>query len=233
MLVSLSEDEADPATGEPSVRAWRILDGEVTEVPLDVTAAHRGGPGARRGPARDRRSGRRSGSRRRSWRRSSIRRPSCGPRSSAGPSRSGVVLLSRSLVAMSGGETDIRGLDPRRAAGVPGGGRRSRPRPAGGSAARCRSSSRWSSPASTSSRRRSCSSCWVVRRHATRLHDDDPVEPPLGEGRVVGDRDDRPARRPASPPRSARRARRPRGPDRSSVRRGRGPPDPSPGRRPG
>ncbi len=34
MLVSLSEDEADATTGEPSVRAWRILDGEVTEVPL-------------------------------------------------------------------------------------------------------------------------------------------------------------------------------------------------------
>lgn len=34
MLVSLSEDEADPATGQPSVRAWRILEGEVTEVPL-------------------------------------------------------------------------------------------------------------------------------------------------------------------------------------------------------
>ena len=34
VLVSLSEDEADPATGDPSVRAWRILDGEVTEVPL-------------------------------------------------------------------------------------------------------------------------------------------------------------------------------------------------------
>ena len=34
VLVSLSEDEADPATGEPSVRAWLILDGEVTEVPL-------------------------------------------------------------------------------------------------------------------------------------------------------------------------------------------------------
>ena len=34
VLVSLSEDEADAATGEPSVRAWRILDGEVIEVPL-------------------------------------------------------------------------------------------------------------------------------------------------------------------------------------------------------
>ena len=34
VLVSLSEDEADPGTGAPSLRAWRILDGEVTEVPL-------------------------------------------------------------------------------------------------------------------------------------------------------------------------------------------------------
>jgi hypothetical protein len=34
VLVSLSEDEADVATGAPSLRAWRILDGEVTEVPL-------------------------------------------------------------------------------------------------------------------------------------------------------------------------------------------------------
>jgi proteasome lid subunit RPN8/RPN11 len=34
VLVSLSETEADPATGDPSVRAWRILDGEVAEVPL-------------------------------------------------------------------------------------------------------------------------------------------------------------------------------------------------------
>ena len=34
VLVSLSEDQADPTTGQPSVRAWRILEGEVTEVPL-------------------------------------------------------------------------------------------------------------------------------------------------------------------------------------------------------
>ena len=34
LLVSLSDDEADPATGRPSVRAWRILDGEVSEVSL-------------------------------------------------------------------------------------------------------------------------------------------------------------------------------------------------------
>ena len=35
VLVSLSPDEADPATGAPDVRAWRILDGEVHEVSLD------------------------------------------------------------------------------------------------------------------------------------------------------------------------------------------------------
>jgi proteasome lid subunit RPN8/RPN11 len=34
VLVSLSESEADPATGEPSVRAWRITDGASTEVTL-------------------------------------------------------------------------------------------------------------------------------------------------------------------------------------------------------
>ena len=34
VLVSLSDDEADAATGEPGVRAWRILDGEVAEVVL-------------------------------------------------------------------------------------------------------------------------------------------------------------------------------------------------------
>ncbi len=34
VLVSLSQDEADPATDERSLRAWRILDGEVTEVAL-------------------------------------------------------------------------------------------------------------------------------------------------------------------------------------------------------
>ena len=120
VLVSLSEDEADPATGEPSVRAWRIVDGEVTEVAADVTRAHRSGRGARGRAARDRRSGRPSGWRRRSSRRSSIRRPSFGPRSSGGSVAVGVVLLSRSLVAMSGGDTDVRGLGPRRSARVPG-----------------------------------------------------------------------------------------------------------------
>jgi proteasome lid subunit RPN8/RPN11 len=34
VLVSLSEDEADPATGDPSVRAWRIVEGAVFEVAL-------------------------------------------------------------------------------------------------------------------------------------------------------------------------------------------------------
>jgi len=34
LLVSLSDVEADPMTGAPSLRAWRILEGEVTEVPL-------------------------------------------------------------------------------------------------------------------------------------------------------------------------------------------------------
>ena len=34
VLVSLSEDAADPTTGAPGVRAWRILNGEVHEVAL-------------------------------------------------------------------------------------------------------------------------------------------------------------------------------------------------------
>jgi proteasome lid subunit RPN8/RPN11 len=36
VLVSLSADEADRATGTPSVRAWRIVDGHVHEVAIDV-----------------------------------------------------------------------------------------------------------------------------------------------------------------------------------------------------
>ncbi len=36
LLVSLSPSEADPATGAESVRAWRIVDGQVFEVALDV-----------------------------------------------------------------------------------------------------------------------------------------------------------------------------------------------------
>jgi [CysO sulfur-carrier protein]-S-L-cysteine hydrolase len=38
ILVSLAEDEADPTSGSPSVRAWRILGGAVFEVELRVTA---------------------------------------------------------------------------------------------------------------------------------------------------------------------------------------------------
>jgi proteasome lid subunit RPN8/RPN11 len=34
VLVSLSDDETDPATGEPGIRAWRILAGEIHEVRL-------------------------------------------------------------------------------------------------------------------------------------------------------------------------------------------------------
>jgi [CysO sulfur-carrier protein]-S-L-cysteine hydrolase len=36
LLVSLADDEADPGTGTPSVRAWRIVDGTIHEVALDV-----------------------------------------------------------------------------------------------------------------------------------------------------------------------------------------------------
>jgi len=36
LLVSLDEAEADPATGAPSVRAWRIVDGQVFEVGLEI-----------------------------------------------------------------------------------------------------------------------------------------------------------------------------------------------------
>ena len=32
VLVSLSEDQADPRTGEPSVRAWRIVGSAIHEV---------------------------------------------------------------------------------------------------------------------------------------------------------------------------------------------------------
>ncbi|HEV8488213.1 MAG TPA: M67 family metallopeptidase [Candidatus Limnocylindrales bacterium] len=37
VVVSLSESGADPAAATPSVRAWRIVDGEVFEVELQVT----------------------------------------------------------------------------------------------------------------------------------------------------------------------------------------------------
>jgi proteasome lid subunit RPN8/RPN11 len=36
LLVSLAEDQADPVTGVPSLRAWRIIDGVVHEVALEV-----------------------------------------------------------------------------------------------------------------------------------------------------------------------------------------------------
>ena len=36
VLVSLADDEADPTSGTPSVRAWRILDGQVHEVEVAV-----------------------------------------------------------------------------------------------------------------------------------------------------------------------------------------------------
>ena len=34
LLVTLADDQADPVTGQPGLRAWRIVGGEVTEVPL-------------------------------------------------------------------------------------------------------------------------------------------------------------------------------------------------------
>jgi [CysO sulfur-carrier protein]-S-L-cysteine hydrolase len=34
VLVSLADTEVDPATGEPGIRAWRILDGDVSEVAI-------------------------------------------------------------------------------------------------------------------------------------------------------------------------------------------------------
>jgi Predicted metal-dependent protease of the PAD1/JAB1 superfamily len=36
VLVSLSPSEADPATGAESVRAWRIVDGQVHEIALEI-----------------------------------------------------------------------------------------------------------------------------------------------------------------------------------------------------
>lgn len=39
VLVSLAPDEADPATGAESVRAWRIVDGTVFEVRLEIPSA--------------------------------------------------------------------------------------------------------------------------------------------------------------------------------------------------
>jgi proteasome lid subunit RPN8/RPN11 len=37
LLVSLDDDLADPATGAPSLRAWRIVDGAIHEVALETT----------------------------------------------------------------------------------------------------------------------------------------------------------------------------------------------------
>jgi len=36
VLVSLAEDQADPVTGAECVRAWRIVDGQVFELALEV-----------------------------------------------------------------------------------------------------------------------------------------------------------------------------------------------------
>jgi proteasome lid subunit RPN8/RPN11 len=36
IVVSLADEVADPGTGEPSLRAWRIVDGAVTEVALEL-----------------------------------------------------------------------------------------------------------------------------------------------------------------------------------------------------
>ena len=38
LLVSLAPDQADPSTGEPGVRAWRIVGGVSHEVALDAVA---------------------------------------------------------------------------------------------------------------------------------------------------------------------------------------------------
>jgi proteasome lid subunit RPN8/RPN11 len=37
LLISLAADEADPTSGSPSLRAWRIVDGTVFEVEVRVT----------------------------------------------------------------------------------------------------------------------------------------------------------------------------------------------------
>jgi len=34
LLVSLADDQADVTTGQPGIRAWRIVDGAIDEVPL-------------------------------------------------------------------------------------------------------------------------------------------------------------------------------------------------------
>lgn len=37
LVVSLDRDPAKPSSGPPSLRAWRIIDGTTTEVPLEIT----------------------------------------------------------------------------------------------------------------------------------------------------------------------------------------------------
>ncbi|MEO8570587.1 MAG: M67 family metallopeptidase [Chloroflexota bacterium] len=44
LLVSLSDEETDPLTGDPSVRAWRILDGSTHEVSLLPSSGSVGEP---------------------------------------------------------------------------------------------------------------------------------------------------------------------------------------------
>lgn len=38
LLLSLAQDQADPVTGAPSLRAWRIVDGAIHEVRIAATA---------------------------------------------------------------------------------------------------------------------------------------------------------------------------------------------------
>jgi proteasome lid subunit RPN8/RPN11 len=44
LLVSLSDDETDPATGAPSLRAWRIVDRQIFEVEIEAKAEGDAGP---------------------------------------------------------------------------------------------------------------------------------------------------------------------------------------------
>jgi proteasome lid subunit RPN8/RPN11 len=46
LLVSLSDDEADPVTGAVSIRAWRIVDGRAHEVELRVDGERAPGRGS-------------------------------------------------------------------------------------------------------------------------------------------------------------------------------------------
>jgi proteasome lid subunit RPN8/RPN11 len=45
LLVSLAESEADPTTGAESLRAWRIVGGDVSEVALEIAPAAEIAPG--------------------------------------------------------------------------------------------------------------------------------------------------------------------------------------------